>query len=394
MFSRLKSCLLLRRCSYARQRCAYRVCGELHFPFNKRPQFSSAVTSFFQHYKTSISSDEFKRTLTSILNCSKSSNALIRTGAVQLWTALVSKDVEGSDLKQALESIATPMKTGKSNGVDHRQALYSMIRSMPCRGELCSDVVVTAFALWEKETSDAAIVTLAEAFPTHLEELLRNGTALGDKTESIIVKEAGSAKPAQRRAMLTLIGEAFWALHVDGKSPSESASTLLRKLEPGLLKLLKDASASTVVQGVVDHWIALLLILRHTGELIPIRIPYLISAADSHTSPSALLQSILFPSGKPSFLYSEKNYQKVDDPKEAIWLLRVLEALTAYSDELVRQEKARYDKARGMILADDSQPLFWPSAAVVSSGSPVCDDSPQNSVYAQTSFGSISGGYQ
>ncbi|CCA74203.1 related to translation activator GCN1 [Serendipita indica DSM 11827] len=283
------------------------------------------ITSLFQHYKLRISSDEFKRLLTSILNCSKSSNPLIRTGAVQLWRALISRDVESSDLKYALDIISAPVKTGKSNGVDHRQALYSMIPNIPSRDDLCVDVAGTTFALWEKETSEVAISTLAEASSSHLADLLRRGTALGDKTESIIVKEAASVKPAQRRAMLTLIGEAFWALHTGGDSQSESASALLKKLESGLLKLLKDASISTVVQGVVDHWIALLLVLRQTG---------------SSTHSSTLLQGILFPSGKPSFLYSEKNYQKVDDPKEAIWLLRVLDTLTTHSDDLVRQEKA------------------------------------------------------
>lgn len=203
----------------------------------------------------------FKRVLTSILNCSKSSNPVVRLNAVELFKVVISKHAEKHDgLKSAVVEVLSLPKAGKTSGPDHRVALYAMLQSLPPSPAVSPEVVSSIPTLLVKETSDPAIATLGFALSSHLSYQLQVNEVLSAPVTNAIVKELANAKPPVRRAFYSAIGGAIWSLD---SLETEASTAFIKSILPALEVSLKNVSANPIgaAAGPLEGYIAIALFL-------------------------------------------------------------------------------------------------------------------------------------
>lgn len=302
-----------------------------------------AVTKLYISYKHPLTLDELKRLSTPILSSTKSTNASVRAGAVSLFESVLSREISEDDTKQVIEPILSPAITGKSTGPDHRQSLYATLACIRPSATISTYLVQTLLPLMEKETNDNNLFVLSDVLPKHIVFILRNTGSLWVESLDIMVKEMGSTKVASKKAMTLVAGQTFWQLSRDKKG-IEGTEKLLESLRPILDKNLKDSPTTSLAgSGPVDAWVTVVILLcfGQDSPICKMPIPifawsnraYLVTA--SVLKSSSLLPSIILPPGKPSFIYTDKVYQKFTDPKDSVWLLRALELIvTGFSDDL------------------------------------------------------------
>lgn len=220
----------------------------------------SAIAHFFEVFPFACETEEFRRILNPTLSGSKSANALIRDASVRLFTVLAMKirpdDVAAAQLATT-EILALP-KAGKSNGPDHRVALYSMLAFVPPSTTVSETVMQSGSGLLSKETHDAATSALSAAMTRHLVFLLREGTPAPAEVVNVSVKEVASQKPALRRAVLDLVGSTIFMLE---ELSNEASAAFAKTLLPGLEASLKSAAASSNVGIPLDGYIPTALLL-------------------------------------------------------------------------------------------------------------------------------------
>ena len=222
---------------------------------------STVISEFFRAYPSSLPQDAFNRILASILNCSKSSNIVVRENAIELFKIIVPKQAEKhEDLKSVVVEVLSLPKAGKTTGPDHRVALYTMLQSLPPSSIASSEVVSSVPALLIKETSDPAITALASALSSHLSYQLRAKEVLSAPVANVIVKELASAKPPIRRAFYSAVGGAIWPLD---SLENEASTALFKAILPALETSLKTVSANPIgtAAGPLEGYVAVALLL-------------------------------------------------------------------------------------------------------------------------------------
>jgi hypothetical protein len=205
--------------------------------------------------------DAFKRILTPVLNCSKSSNAVVRSNATELFKIIVSKNAENhEDLKSAVIEVLSLPKAGKTTGPDHRIALYTMLQSLPPSPTTSPEVISSVPTLLTKETNDPAIEALGSSLSSHLSFQLRGDKALPPPVVTVIVKELANSKPQIRRAFYSAVGGALWSLE---SLETGASAALIKAILPVLEASLKNVSANPVgaVAGPLEGYVAIALLL-------------------------------------------------------------------------------------------------------------------------------------
>ncbi|GJE94641.1 ARM repeat-containing protein [Phanerochaete sordida] len=297
----------------------------------RSPEISlSVIASFFEAYSQPIDSATFKRVLTATVNNAKSSNAIVRTGAIQLFKTVISKASEGSDLKLALDELLTLPRSGKTAGADHRVALYTMLGHLPPSQDVSPAVVEAGPALLTKETHDGAISVLAASLARHIVFCLLENITIPAATQTAIARDMNAAKPPIRRAFSSLVGNVLWELR---DLQTQAALDFAKAVLPSLETSLKTVAASPAAPpaGPLEGYIAVALLLG----------PYHSSGKfEDVVSRNATLQGLLTSGAKPSFLLWEKVYQKLAEPEDQAWLLRAGEAvLSFYKSDIVKSEQ-------------------------------------------------------
>lgn len=225
----------------------------------------TAIIKFYSTYKQPVSTEEYYRLLTPVLSCAKSTNATVRSGAIHLFRAISQGTSGVPDPKRAVELILAPSLSGKSNGADHRQALYSMLESIPMTPTTSLYLIQKMLPVMEKETSEMVLTTQSEVVPKHLACLLQDEgePTLDPSIAAIIVKDLLSAKSTSRKAMTMTIGRAFWYISQSDATWSPVADRLFKDLQQALEKILSEAQtiSNLIVTGPTEAWVALTILL-------------------------------------------------------------------------------------------------------------------------------------
>ncbi|KAK0434719.1 hypothetical protein EV421DRAFT_1909191 [Armillaria borealis] len=262
----------------------------------RSPEYSlNVIRHFFTAYSSPLSDDSVHLVITQAVNCSKSSNAAVRTNSVELFKTIVGNYHTPLVLEAAVNELLTLPRTGKTIGPDHRVALYTMLTSIPACA-VSASVVQTTTPLLAKESHDAAVSALASALRPHILHLLQSNLSLAKDMISLIAKEMNSLKPPIRRA--------FCALAV------------LPSFESSLKTISNNPNA-----GAFEGYIAVAVLLRPLAQA---------GKFDDAVSRNPVIQAITSSSAKSSFLLSERVYQKLTDFEDERWLLRATEALIRF----------------------------------------------------------------
>ncbi|KAJ8595557.1 ARM repeat-containing protein [Rhizopogon salebrosus TDB-379] len=299
----------------------------------RSPEYSlSVITDFLLAYSHPLDSPTFKKLLTASLTSAKSNNTVVRINATGFFKVLIAKDVGGANVSLALTDILALPKTGKTSGPEHRLTLYAMLATIPSSTDASGTIVQTVPQLLVKETNDAAVGVLASIMTTNLTYMLKANMQVPADITTMISKEMSNPKPVIRRAFVSITGLALW--NVDTLD-TDAALTFSTGVTSALEANLKTVTANplTAAIGPLEGYVALSLLmgpLAKTGKFSNI--------VTRNTSIEVLTGT----QAKPSFLISDKIYQKLTDAEEEIWLLRAANlSLFRMKNELDQNEQLR-----------------------------------------------------
>ncbi|KAK4684697.1 hypothetical protein P7C73_g5471, partial [Tremellales sp. Uapishka_1] len=265
--------------------------------------------------------------VTAVLSASKSSNAETRSKAIVLMRAVIKRCGSETVLAKIATEILSLPKTGKTTSPEHRICLLNMTAILAPSDVVSSIVVDTLPPLYAKEGNETALLALSSALEAHLAHVLTSPTPVSSVASSALIKEMGSSKIPNRRAVLNAVGNAIWTIHSRSQF-SPSGNEFIASLVPALEASLKAASANLPSNplGFMEGYIAVALAL---GPLFSIM----------GSNPG--LQGLTTVSPKPSFVLSEKAHVKLPSIEDDRWLLRSLEAIVLRNAEKLGHEAVR-----------------------------------------------------
>ncbi|PBK80431.1 hypothetical protein ARMGADRAFT_1092223 [Armillaria gallica] len=258
------------------------------------------------------------------VNWSKSSNAAVRTNSIELFKTIVGNNHMPLVLDITVNELLTLPRTGKTIGLDHRVALYIMLASIPACA-VSASVVQTTTPLLAKESHDAAVSAFASALRPHIFHLLQSNISLAKDTIALMAKEMNSLKPPIKRAFCALAGNVLWSSeNLDMSAWLAFAAAVLPSFESSLKTISNNPNA-----GAFEGYIAVAVLLGPLAQA---------GKFDDAVLRNPVIQAITSSSAKPSFLLSERVYQKLSEDKW--WLLRATEALIRFSSKEISQNNA------------------------------------------------------
>ncbi|KAG1774599.1 armadillo-type protein [Suillus placidus] len=299
----------------------------------RSPEYSlSVIADFLLAYSHNLDSAAFRKLLTASLNSAKSNNPVVRTNAIALFKVLISKDIDSTSVGAALTDVLVLPKTGKTTGSEHRLTLYAMLATMPPSTEVSVTVVQNVPQLLLKETNDAAVGVLASIMAVHLTFILKANIEVPADATTVIAKEMTNTKPVIRRAFVSITGSALWNVDtVDTDAVLAFSTGITSALETNLKVVT--ANPLTAAVGPLEGYVALALLMgpltntRKFGDIIA-----------RNTSIEVLTGT----QAKPSFIISDKIYQKLTDVEDELWLLRAVNlSLFRLKNELAKSEQLR-----------------------------------------------------
>ena len=294
---------------------------------------SPAICAFLIAYRHQIPKDTFRRILTPAINCTKSSNPLVRENAVNLFAALIKNAEEAAQLVAVEDLLALP-KAGKTTGVDQRICLYGMFLHVKPSASVSPNVLSTLATLLVKEVSDPAIVILRDCLAAHLAQAIQSGSSTPQDVLTMVPKEMTSTKSSTRRAFCAVVGTVFWELRSTGDAHLMELDRLAKAIAPGLEANLKNVAASPLAAtiGSMEGYVSVFVLLEWS------RLPALQIIATKNPT----LQSLSQAGAKPSFVLWDKVYLKLTDQQDEVWLIRTAEVVVLrLRDELKKGEALR-----------------------------------------------------
>ncbi len=228
------------------------------------------MADLYKAYPREISSTAFPRLLTAILNCSKSTNAVVRAGSADLWHVIATK-VNEEQSSIAFTEIIGPLAAGKTTSIDHKITLFHFLASLPPSNPVSGALVTATVPLLIKETNDAAISALVLVIPRHTAYGYGlSGGCIDSATPALICKELVSSKAPLHKALVTIVGETFWSLvEQDTSSVSPGAIEFAKAVIPLLEKNLQSFTGSPLTSpfGANDGYVSATLLCLFAKSL-------------------------------------------------------------------------------------------------------------------------------
>ena len=147
----------------------------------------------------------FEKLLKQFLSCLKSTNPIIRTGAVAAFQVAISRSTDEASLEKIALEILTPLKSGKIPSADQRVLYARMLDSIPATSALSKLIPEGLAGLVVKEPNEHAITAIISTFSKFLSVAL-NGDIAIDKT----VVEAVNKGLSEKRPLVRRGASAWW----------------------------------------------------------------------------------------------------------------------------------------------------------------------------------------
>ena len=219
------------------------------------------IAEFFRVYDANMPEDLFRRLITTITNSVKSSNPSTRANAVALFKVVLGRSLGESNEEHCVNEILLPIKAGKTNGADHRQALYSMLTTIAPSPIVSKVLTENAPSLLSKEPNDEAVAMLASSLVSHFVYQLKSDMSIPQAASSLIAKEMCGTKLALRKSMCLLAGGILYDCADSKTTAFESfIEAVLPALENNLKAVLLNPHSSP--NGPLEGYIALTSLLN------------------------------------------------------------------------------------------------------------------------------------
>lgn len=261
-----------------------------------------------------------------ILSNVKSSNASIRSGALESFKAIISRCHDNAVLAKVVEEIATPLKGGKLASPEQRALHAEMLREIPLSDESAATIVAATVAVAGKEGNEAALAHETAAMALAISYQLESKGEVQKTATDTLAKGLADKKPASRRLWLMRVGEIVQSLR--DLTSSLGTTALVDALIPKLIDVFNEVTANppTAAQNgtVVGAYILTAvtsIVEAHSSQA---------GAAISKASVQKVAQSV---GQKNSFLCNSRVYSKLAVAEDFAWLNNALSAVADRLDD-------------------------------------------------------------
>lgn len=262
--------------------------------------------------------------LKQLLSCIKSTNPVIRNGAVSAFKMALTKSKDEAILQTITTEVLNPLKTGKVPSADQRVLYAQMLDGLPLSVSLSSLVSTGLVSMVVKEPNEAAVTAIVSTFVRHLSYSLKGETATDNAIMDAINKGLTEKRPTVRRVWFTKIGSMIWDLSGD-------ASPAFREFCQGIAGKFSEVFNEVVANptpaaqsglAVAAYAVAAIALDRFSTWNDP-KIDSLIKTAD-------IAEACLATAPKVSFLLNPKVYSKLSSDEGHRWAIRALTATASY----------------------------------------------------------------
>ncbi|KAF4549025.1 eIF-2-alpha kinase activator GCN1-like protein [Elsinoe fawcettii] len=291
-----------------------------------------------------------------------SSNASIRSGAIQSFEALSQRSKDEASLEKAADAVLTPLKGGKLASADHRTSHAQLLAVIPSTPALSKKIPTGLAPIVAKEANDAAATAEVTAFTIHLEHGIRAGVSPENAVADAVVKGLADKKPQTRRTWTLHFAQLFWNLPEEILK-SEAATKLADAGVGKLIDIWSEAQNNplpAVQSGLASAAAAVTALIVGKFGLVQSDLKNA-----STIKKAAVAEKTLVADPKPSFLLNTKVFTKLTSADDLTWFLRALEVLseTLLADSTSESAQSSWAQAFTYVLVADSSPSSVKSAA-------------------------------
>lgn len=257
-----------------------------------------------------------------LLSNIKSSNAVIRSGAVSAYRAIVSRCHDLKALEHVVDEIANPLKSGKLTSADHRILHAEMLEATPLSQASAEKVLTAVTTVAAKEGNEPALAAETSVFSQACTSVISNNSELPKTVLDVVTKGLAEKKFPSRRLWLLRTGQVLRELI--STEPNSSATSFVAAVVPKLLDTYNEVlsnAASAAQNGIVVG----AYIMTALGPELQARFPD--SPVNAAITKASIPKEALALGTKSSFLLNNRIYSKIPAEDDLRWLCLALSSI-------------------------------------------------------------------
>lgn len=260
-----------------------------------------------------------------LLSNVKSTNPIIRTGALRTFQALASRSRTETAIEKVTDEVLNPLKQGKVSGVDQKVLHAQMLSALPESSALSKKIPVALAPVALKEPNEAAVVAEVSALVKHLTYGLANGVALDKPTSDAFIKGIADKRIPIRRLWALRAADLLWELTPEQLEHKDVASFYQAAL-PKLVDIWQEVNANPVPATqnglvTVGHYVTALLANKVSGSSD--------ATLNSIYKKTNVISQSFAVKPKPSFLLNPRVYSKLTTEDDVDIAVRALVAISS-----------------------------------------------------------------
>jgi hypothetical protein len=253
----------------------------------------------------------------------KSTNPVIRAGALRTFKALASRSKDTDKIDKVADEVLNPLKQGKVSGADQKVLHAQMLAALPESPSLSKKIPAGIAAVALKEPNEPAVLAEVSAMTTHLNFGLANGVALEKTVSDAFIKGMGDKRVPVKRLWAIRAADIWWNLSEEQQSQPDVLAFCQATL-PKLVELWQDVNANPLPAAqsglaTVGHYVTALLIDR-VQNMKDEKLASIFKKSD-------VVSHSLATQPKPSFILNPKVYSKLSTEEDVSVALRALNAI-------------------------------------------------------------------
>ncbi|KAK3485126.1 armadillo-type protein [Neurospora crassa] len=276
-----------------------------------------------------------------LLNNVKSSNAVIRSGAVTVFKGLAARSKDVALLEKVADEVLNPLKTGKLASADHRVLHSEMLVALVVSTGIANKIANGLPLVTGKEGNEAALSAETVALNASAVYLLNAGEEIPKPLADAYVKGLGEKKLPVRRTWILRAGDILYAFN---KESQETLPANFIKFAEAIVTPLGTTFAEVVANPATAAQNGTV-----TGALVLCAVESLIRRAESSTFEAVykkanIQKNSLAVNPKPSYLFNPRIYGKFAD-EDLKWLTSALTAVAPFLNGVGLPERVAWAQA-------------------------------------------------
>ncbi|KAL9070152.1 MAG: hypothetical protein Q9157_005922 [Trypethelium eluteriae] len=260
-----------------------------------------------------------------LLSNIKSTNAMIRDGALRTFEALASRSHEDTKVENVATEFLAPLKQGITS-VDQRVLYARMLGALPGSRLLAQKVASDLASVVLKEANESVLSAETDAIAKHVAFGIQLGEMPTAQATDLFVKGLSEKRTSARRLWSLRVGEILRHLTMDSGFPQEAfpfASATLGKLFDSWRDVADNPLPALQNGLITTAFVATALSLGTLRDVDDQGIKSIIKKA-------SVSERSLTSEPKPSFLLSPRVYTKLTEEEDFLWGTRALASAVSH----------------------------------------------------------------